>query len=1050
MNLSALAFRNQPVVFLVAVILMIFGIVSYFNLPAREDPAILVRDAVVVTTYPGLDAEQVEMLITKPLEEAIITLPELKEVKSTSMGGTSIIHAIVEDKYTDLEGIFDQLAETVEESRERLPEGTLPPNIIDDFGDVAVITLALWGDDYGLGESYDYAQHVRDRLLVLDGLKKVEILGSQEERIFVEYDNAVLSQSGVTPASLSAALSTQNIIRPGGQIDIGDTALLIRPSGDIPDVDALSDLLIQTQGDNGVVRLGDIATVTRGYLDPPRDKAFFNGEESLVLSVSMQQEESVINFAKRAEPLIAEIRAELPVGLNLDVITWQADQVETTVYGVSINMLQTLAIVLGVVILFLGLRVGLIVGAIIPGVILATLGIMGLFGMPLERMSLATLIISLGLLVDNGIVVAEDFQRRLGELGDRDEALKATSRELALPLLASSFTTIAVFLPLLIAQTASSEYTRSITLVIMIALSVSWLFAMTVTTTLCHRFIKKPSEETAGKGLRARIMGSIFGTLENVYGGVLRFIIRLRWIYVIFMIGLFGFGGYLMGQVPNRFFPDSDRAQLLVYVDAPADVTARVTEERMKRLAAIVTDKDSYPSVEDVVSYVGFGGPRFVLSLTPIDPAPNRGFMLINVEDIQTAEAIIPQLRNDFRARVPDVNARVSRMFLGPADTNTIQVQMRGPDADYIVEKSKELERILLDVPDMIDVWSDWYERAEQLDVVIDQAEARRAGVTSTDIAQTLAGYVEGAPVGEIREGDEVLPIILRGQEDERSSIDRLRSLAVYSRITGASVPLSQVATLERTPGFTFIQREDLVRTVTVEGRNMLRTPEDMAPLLQPKIDALNAELEPGHFVEFDGILDETASTNAALAATGPIVLALIVLALVAQFNGFRRPIILLLCLPFVIIGAAPGLLLMGADFGFMVILGLYALMGIIINNSIVLVDRIDIQQDELDEDASNAERLDALINACSRRLRPILMATITTIIGLLPLILFKDVLFYGMAVAIAFGLGIGTFFISLGFTPVLYSLFFGIKSKRGETARRSTELDVSREGVPA
>jgi len=1016
------ALKYRPLTFLLLVLLTAYGAWSYFNLPAREDPEILIRDAVVLTQNAGLQAEEIELLITKPLEEAVITLPELKEVRSTSMDGLSIIHATVEDSFTDLDRIWDQLAESIAETQPLLPSGTTPSTVNDDFGDVAVITLALWADDYDLAALRDFAQHVRDQLLGIEGTKKVEILGVQDERIFIEYENAVLAQLGLTPDQIARTLQNQNGVSNAGILDTGDRAFVLNPSGDLPDLRALDELLMVMPDSGNQLRLGDVVSIRRGLVDPPSDKAFYNGHEAIVLTLAMQSDESVLNYSERASTRIDAVRQSLPSGLNLDVITYQADQVENAVYGVTWNMAQTLLIVLLVVVAFLGLRTGLIVGSIIPAVILTTLGVMGLFELQLERMSLATLVISLGLLVDNGIVVAEDFKRRLEEFGDRDRALRTTTRELAFPLLTSSFTTIAVFLPLLIADTASTEYTRSISIVILIALSVSWLLAMTVTTTLCHAFMAGPDSEREETS-RRHWMRAAFGRLEGLYESVLRVILRFRWTYVAGMVLTFFVGGALMGLVPQKFFPESDRAQLLVYVDLPAGVTTRSTEQRMGEMMDIVSDRERYPEIEGFAAYVGFGGPRFVLSLAPVDPAPNKGFMVINVTDVATAERIVPRLRDDFRQNVPSVNARVSRMFLGPADPNVLHVQIRGPDANYLFDQIPVLEQILLDIPGTIDVWSDWHNRIDRLDVVIDQQRARAAGVSSNDVSRALAQYVSGVGVSHLREGDERIPIVMRGVEEERTRLERLATTAIYSPATGQSVPLTQIARLERSPGFSFIQREDLTRTVTVEARNLNLTPEDMAPMLAEPLAEFEATLAPGHFVELDGILDDTGSTNAALLATVPFVLALILIVLVLQFGGFSRPAMLLLALPFVVFGAAVGLNVMQADFGFMVILGLYALMGIIINNSIVLVDRIDIERRE-----GEREGVEAVISACIRRLRPILMATITTIMGLMPLIIFQDVLFYGMAVVIAFGLAIGTVIISLGLTPVLYCLFLGLQ----------------------
>jgi multidrug efflux pump subunit AcrB len=1025
MNLSILALRYQSAVFLIAGLFMAYGFYSYFNLPAREDPEILVREAVVVTTYPGLDAAKVEMLITKPLEEAITSLAELKEIRSTSMDGISIIHPVIDDNYTDLGQIFDQLREKILDASSSLPAGTNPPYINDDFGDVAIITLALWGEQYEKSELFDYAQHLRDQLLTIPGTKKSEILGAQAEQIFIEYQDAVASQIGISPAQFLNAIQNQNIIRPGGQIDTGDMAFIVSPSGDYQSVYDIAATLLDVPGVDGLVRLGDIAKVSHGYIDPPSNKAFFNGHEALVLTIAMRSDESVINYSKRASQKIDELRQTLPLGLNFDVITYQADQVSNALYGVTVNMLQTLAIVLIVVVIFLGVRTGLIVGSIIPAVIFATLGLMSVFGLQLERMSLATLIISLGLLVDNGIVISEDFKRRLSEHGDRDLALQQTSSELAFPLLASSFTTIAVFLPLLIAETSSTEYTRSISQVILISLSISWVFAMTITTTLCYHFVSVPTNNIVSHVIKATppLSERIFLGAEQFYGAILTVILRFRWSYALFMVCTLLLSAVLMGTIDQKFLPESDRAQILINVDLPAGVTERTTQARLQSMMNIIDDKSRYPDVVSYAAYVGFGGPRFVLSLAPVDPAPNKGFIVVNVKDIDTAIANIPLLRADFRSALPDVRARVSRMFLGQSDPNVIEIQLKGPDADYLFSKAGELERILLDVPGTIDVWSDWYTKIDHLYVRVDQQAARIAGVTSNDISRLLEQFSSGSPISQFRDGDEVIPIVIRSAGQERSSIDRLRTASVFSSTTGEAIPLSQVAQVERIPGFSFIQREDMSRTITIQGRNPKLTPQDMVPLLTPKLAAFNQTLAPGHYTEFDGLLNEINATNNALGATMPLIFAIFLVTLVIQFNGFKRPIVLLLTLPFVIIGAAVGLYVMQATFGFMVILGLFALVGILINNSIVLVDRIDI---ELAEKPDN--QVATVISACKRRLWPILMSTVTTVIGLLPLIITQDILFFSMASAMAFGLGLGTILISLGFTPVLYCLVFGIK----------------------
>ena len=1018
MNLSEYAFRFRPVVGLVTAAAMAYGVASFFSLPAREDPEIKIREAMVTTAFADMPAERIEQLITKPLEEAVITLPELDEVRSTSIDGLSIIHAKVEDQYHDLDQVWDELAEAVEAARVKLPAGAGTPVVNDDFGDVAVITLALWGNDYAMHELFDLAQHARDRLITVPGTRRIDIIGARDERIYLEYENAVLAELDIAPDTLYATLRSQNIVNANGLADLGASAVLIGASGEFERIEDIEEALIRTPGDGSLLQLRDIATVTRGYAEPYQTAAFFNGEPAIVLAVSMQPEESVLNYSERALDTINDLQATLPAGVNLDVVTYQADQVASAVYGVSISVLQTLAIVLGVVIVFLGLRTGLVVGSIVPGVMLATLAVMGIFDMQLERMSLATLVIALGLLVDNGIVVAEDFKHRLEQHGDRDRALKETGGELALPLLSSSLTTVLVFLPLMLAQHPAGEYTRNISLLILISLAISWVLAMTVTPTLCHRFIKMPE-----KGVTGQQKWQLFSWIESAYEKLLRQVLALRLPFMVGVVVLFFIAVATIGTVPKRFFPSSDRAQILIEVNLPAGVTTRATEAQIARITDIVGNRANYPDLDDIIAYVGFGGPRFVLSLTPLDPAPNVGFMIVNATDKAAAEAAIPRLREDLRNQVQAASVRVSGMFLGPSDPNVIQIQVKGPDAEYVYAQSKQLEKILAEIPGTIQLWSDWFNRSTRLSIDVDQALARNAGVSTSDIAGAVSGFFAGRPVAEFRDGDEVFPIVARAVAAERENLDRLETLAVHLPGSAESVPLAQVAAIETVSGFPRIQREDLTRTVTVEARNIRMSPEDMTPVVAGRLAELNASLAPGHSAEFDGIIEDSAAGKAALSANFPLALGLVAILLVAQFNSYRRPVIILLTIPLVLIGAVLGLKLMRADFGFIVILGLLALAGIIVNNAIVLIDRIDIERRR-----GRGTDLEAVIAACIRRLRPILMATITTIVGLLPLIIGADVLFFGMASAIAFGLAVGTV-LTLGVVPVLYCFFFGIKT---------------------
>ncbi|GAA4886527.1 efflux RND transporter permease subunit [Ferrimonas pelagia] len=1023
-SISTLAYRQRPVIFTVLAILMLAGLNNFFTLPAQEDPSITIKEALVTTAYPGLSAEKMELLITKPLELAIREIPEIYKIRSTSRPGVSIIKAKIHDHINDdarLEQIWDNMRQKLAQARHQLPEGTAPPIVNDDFGDVAVVTAALTGADFSAGEKRFYAEHIRDQLYRIPGTNKVELHGVQDERIFIEPDIRRISELGFTSSELIQILRSQNVLRPGGELIISEGSNLIELSGLFTELADIEQMRIPTQDGLGSLRLGDLAQLRRAAPEPSQPLAFFNGEPAVILSVSMQDHFRVLDYGPQVKALLAEIETSLPIGLSLNIVTYQADQVENAVYGVTISVLQTLLIVLAVVILFLGVRTGTIVGFIIPSVMLITLSLMGIFGVSLERMSLATMVISLGLLVDNGVVMAEDFKRRLEDGLSRDEALEVCGRELALPLLSSTLTTILVFIPLMLAAHDAGDYTRSISMVILLSLSTSWVLSMTVTPVLCYRFMHLPKGD--GKPGKA----SYFESIERAYGHVLGWVMGHRRWFLAAVVVSFVLAVVAMQSVPQKFFPDSDRPQVLITLELPSGTTISQTSDQLNALFPILSDKQRFDYIDSYAAYAGYGGPRFVLVLAPTDPASNIAFLVANLDDISTMPRAVKELRQMFRSEFPQLNARVRGMFFGPSDPNVLHVQVKGPDEQVVYQYGQQLAAELKAIPGMIDVWQNWETPIGKLYIDVDQDKARRAGVSSQQVADALSTYYSGRVVSQLYEGSDIIPITVRGQRAQRESVEGLYSLNI--NVDGyQSVPLMQIAEvrLQSTQGA--IQRQDLSRALTVEGRPLLNTPEDLVPQVGAILDEINRQLPPGHWAEFDGIITDSKEGQAALKKNFPLALGLIVVLLIAQFNGFKRPLIVLASIPLLVIGAAMGLRLLNGSFGFMVLLGLFALAGIIINNALVLVDRIDIERRD------NDDLIGAIVHASKRRLRPIIMTTVTTVLGLSPLILSNDPMFHDMAVVIAFGLLVGTVF-TLGVTPVLYSLLF--KGSESEGAPR-------------
>jgi multidrug efflux pump subunit AcrB len=1016
MNLTKIAFTYRKSILMVLALLLINGVFAYLTLPAQENPTITIRKAIVTTSYPGMAPERVEQLITRAIEKEIRKIPEVEKLTSTSMTGQSVIHIEIYDRYFNLDNIWQDLRNKVKQAQLNLPEGTSPPFVNDSFGDVSVVTLALTADGFDLGEMYDISKHIRDNLYSVAGTKKVDIIGVQAERIYLEVKTAKLAQLGISPRSIISELQNQNIISPGGQIDTGLRSIVVEPTGNFSSLEEIGNTHIRITGTDDTIALKDIVSLRRGFIDPPDKPAYFNGEPAIMFGVSMLQKYNLLEYAPRVKNMVTNIENTLPIGYKINIATYQADQVQKSIEGVSINVIQTLVIVLLVVIYFLGLRTGLIVGSIVPFVMLTTLAIMKFSGMTLEKMSLATLIIALGLLVDNGIVIAEDFKRRIEQGIDRFDAMCQGGKELAMPLLSSSVTTILFFLPLMLAEHVAGEFTRSVSLVILITLMTSWVLALCVTPTLCYFFIKADNKESAATDKPTENSTKFYQIYEKFLHWVLAHkTIFMTLMVVTLIVSLSGFG-----LLKKQFFPDSDRTQVMMYIDLPNGTSARETNRQMQEVFTWLDDKTSFPEISNYSGYSGFNGPRFVLTLNPEDPANNKGFVVINVKDETQINTFVNKLHNGIIENFPNVSGRVKRMFAGPSDSSTISIQVKGPDKDILYEKAKEIMSVLQAVPHTKNVRTDWENRIVKMQVKIDQHRARRAGVTSSDVATALQGYFSGANITEYRDGDDIIPVVFRAEEEERFNLDRLRTVSIFSNQTGSSVPLFQVADFIPVNQYAKIQRENMFTTITIEASNTQMTAEDLKGVIDGDIQALKKDLPVNHLIEYDGVIVQSKEAQQALGASMPMVIGLVLILLVMQFNSFRRASIIVLTIPLSLIGAVVGLLVMNAPFGFMVTLGIYSLAGIIINNAIVLIDRIEIER------ATGQSDYQAIVNSCLTRLRPITMTTVTTIMGLLPLLIDPMSMFYGMATVLAFGLGVGTI-LTLAVVPVLYASFFKI-----------------------
>ncbi len=1031
MNLARLALQNSRITACGIVLLVALGVTTYLSYPSAEDPTITIRSASVTASYPGMSPERVEELITEPLEAAMREIAEIDEIVSTSKTGSVKIELAIHDRVVDLDAVFQDIRNKAGDVKSALPEGTDGPFVNDEEGLTAIATIALWADGFSLAEMRDVARDLRDRLYTLEGIKKVQILGEQEERIYLEITPIRLAQLGVSPQEIFGALAQQNIIEPGGEIVADSRVVLLEPSGNLESVEEIRKVVFSIPGTDRVLRLDEVVTIRRDFVDPPRLPSFYNDRPAIILSVSTVEGTNNVAFGDRLTRLLDRFEQELPIGYVLDYATFQPELIAAAVQSAVTNVYETLGIVLAVVMIFLGLRTGLIVGFFVPLTMLLGVVVMRYYGVELQRMSIAATIIALGLLVDNGIVVAEDIRVRLGRGVDRLQAAAESGGTLAIPLLTSSLTTIFAFLPMMLVEGSAGEYIRSLAQVVAILLLGSWFLSMTVTPAMCAWFMKAPAMAGGASG------GGAMGVSEPTYSSlfyrgyrwILGLFLRWRLLAIAALVGLLVLSMQLLGTIRTEFFPLGDRNQFLVYLDFEAGTDLRETQTELRKLTAWLADKAENPEITSHVAYVGYGGPRFFLALSPVDPDPHRGFALVNTRSVDDVGPLIDRINAFLDAKIPGARADAKRMWFGGTEPGVVEVRLIGPGGNFLAERAERLMAALHAVPGTVGIKQDWENKILKLVVEVDQTRARRAGVSSRDVAGALATTFSGMSISDYREGDKTIPIVLRGDDSLRFSLSGLQRVQVYATSSGKFVALDQVADVRGEWQFGRIKRRDQQRTLTVEARNPVMPSPKLLEAIVPTLDAL--DLPAGYRFEIGGEIEDQEEANEKLFGLLPMALAGIVILLIGQFNSIRKGGIILATIPLILIGGTVGLAVMNAPYGFMVLLGFFSLAGILINNGIVLIDRIQIEEN------AGREPLDAVVTACLARLRPILMTTLTTVLGLLPLILFGGALFYGMASVIAFGLIVATL-ITLGFVPALYTLLFRIETRDAAAAVRA------------
>ncbi len=1018
-GITSFALNNSRTVVMTLLLVVVGGISAFLNLPKLEDPFITIREAVVAARYPGMPVAQVERLITRPIEEKIRSIGEVDKIKdSTSKYGESVIHVTIKDEVPaeQLPATWKLLRNRMNDVKSELPEGTIGPMVNDTFGDTSVATIALWSDGFSMAEMHETARQIRERLNLMKGIQKVDLTGVQDERIYLEVSNAKIAQLGIDTADIGKSLREQNILLPGGRIDINDVEIIVETQGRFKSIEEIAEVLIPITGTQASIALRDIATIRKAYVEPIHNPAYYNGRQAIVLSVFILRGVDAVDFGERLQKEIVEIEQSLPWGYVLEFATFQPELIKKAVSGMVVNVVESVAIVLAVVMLLLGVRTGLIVGSFIPLVMLFGILMMHALGIDMERMSLATMIIALGMFVDNAIVVSDDIKVNLESGMTRKDAVLKTGSSLALPLLTSTLTTVFAFGPILLQIGSTGDYTSSLGSVMTILLMGSWFFSMFYSTTMCYWFLKpKPAADDGEKQKCDPYQGKFY----QFYRRILKFSLHYRILVLALTGGIFVAALYAATFIPQAFFPSGDRNQYLIYVDLPAGTRIEETDRAVRKLSAWLQDKDKNPEITSTIAYVGNGGPRFFLSLSPVDPDPFVGFLVVNTQTRKEVSELVTRTNQYLLDNFPNVRGRVKAMWLGGSETGLMQIRLSGPGIELLQEQAEHLMAALRKIPGTIDIKQDWNNRVFTAKTDVDQTRARRAGVTSRDVADTLDFFVDGATATNFYQGNVEIPIVGRGVKAERDSPDSLRTLGVRSQ-SGGSVPLNQVADVYVIGELNRIVRYNQERTITVSAKNQVLKASEIFAAIEPVLAEMN--FPQNYHWEVGGELEDSAKAQKNLAKWLMPCFGGIVFLLVWQFNSIRRAAIIILTMPLVIIGAVVGLLAMQADFGFMVILGLLALAGSIVNNGIVMIDKIEENRRD------GQTPYDAVVNSAVSRFRPILLSVSTTMLGFTPLIVNHDPLFYGMACIMFFGLGIGSLF-TLNYVPALYSIFFRVKA---------------------
>ncbi|UPQ82103.1 efflux RND transporter permease subunit [Pseudomonas knackmussii] len=1014
MDLARYAICKPVNIWVLILICLVGGVLAFFEMGRLEDPEFTIKEAIVTVQYPGATALEVEQEVTEPLESAIQELSEVKEIRSRSMIGLAEIRVEIQDRYSgeQLDQIWDQLRNKVGDAQQKLPPGLDPPLVNDDFGDVYGIFFALTGDGLTLKELHEVAKDLRRGLITAEGVGQVEIAGVREERILVEVDQARLAALRLSPQELVAALADADAAVESGGVRAGEFFVHIRPTGAFDSLDALRALPVG-QGPQSV-DLGSIATLKRDYAERPRQIIRHNGEPALTLGISGISGSNIVEVGRSVEAKLESMQHLMPLGAELHPLYQQHSIVNESVNSFALNVFLSVAIVVGVLCLAMGVRAGVIIGAVLFLTVLGTLLVMWLAGIELERISLGALIIAMGMLVDNAVVVCDGMLIEKQRGRSILEASRKTLQQTQWSLLGATIIGILAFAGIGLSQDTTGEFLFSLFFVIATSLLLSWLLALLVVPLFGYYLLERKGDRQGNDEPDAdeAYSGPIYNRYRRMAGSVLAHPwLTLGILVVLTVLSVLGFS-----RVPQSFFPPSSTPIFYVNLFLPQGTHIRETSRTAEDVEGYLKQLDG---VTDVSTFVGAGASRFMLTYAPEQPNPALMHFLVRTEEPDVIAGLVHEVNQTLPGRYPSADVAAAQFMFGPNAEAKLEARISGPDPEELRRLSAEGQRILHEQGNVFNIRDDWRAPIPVLRPQLALDRLADAGLTRQQVSQALSVASEGEQVSVFRERDELIPILLRATPEDRVAPGDLMQRLIWSPASSRYVPLAQVADgIEATTEESMIRRYGRERTIAVraEPRDGENT-NDAFGRIRPLIEGI--ELPTGYSLEWGGDHEQSSDAQQALASTLAVPYLAMVLVTVLLFAKVRQPLMIWLVVPMALCGVTLGLLVTGQPFGFMALLGLLSLTGMLIKNAVVLVDEIDRQiEDEV-------PRLTAIVEASASRLRPVMMAAGTTVLGMVPLLF--DPFFANMAVTIMGGLGFATLLTLLA-VPCLYLLFMRVK----------------------